>query len=235
MDVPGGGRIVQLADPQGVAFALHQLLVVSGRDLMQPSWLAPYLQILDRNAFGNYRQLLYEITLNPGMGRYLDMVTSTKTNPNENYAREILQLFSVGLDKLNPDGTPLLDADGKRIPTYDQAVVSGFAKVFTGWTFGPPPSPGIVNYIDPMRLIAGNHDTGTKQLLNGVELPAGQTGDKDLNDALDNIFNHPNVGPFISTHLIHQLVTSNPSPAYVGRAAAAFNICRAGASSSVGK
>lgn len=219
---------------QRVAFALHELLVVSGRDISQPSWMAPYLQILDRNAFGNYRQLLYEITLNPGMGRYLDMVTSTKNNPNENYAREILQLFSIGLNELNLDGTPQLDLEGKPIPTYDQAIVTGFAKVFTGWTFEAQPSPGVVNYIDPMRLVATNHDTGTKQLLNGVVLPAGQTGVADLNAALDNIFNHPNVGPFVAGHLIRTLVTSNPTPAYVARVASVFNDNGAGVRGDLG-
>jgi uncharacterized protein (DUF1800 family) len=208
---------------QRVAFALHELLVVSGRDISQPSWMAPYLQILDLHAFGNYRQLLYDITLNPGMGRYLDMVTSTKNNPNENYAREVLQLFSVGLNKLNLDGTLELDVEGNPIPTYDQAVVTGFAKIFTGWTFEAQPSPGIVNYIAPMRLVPNNHDTGTKQLLNGIIQPAGQTGVPDLNAALDNIFNHPNVGPFVAGHLIRTLVTSNPAPAYVARVASVFN------------
>jgi uncharacterized protein (DUF1800 family) len=208
---------------QRVAFALHSLLVISGRDISQPSWVAPYLQIIDRNAFGNYRQLLYEMTLNPGMGRYLDMVTSTKNNPNENYAREILQLFSIGLDKLHLDGTPQLDGFGVPVPTYDQAGVTGFARVFTGWTFAAQPSPGIVNYLDPMRLIANNHETGTKELLDGLVLPAGQTGDQDLNAAIDDIFNHPNVGPFVGGHLIRSLVTSNPAPAYVARVAAKFN------------
>jgi uncharacterized protein (DUF1800 family) len=190
---------------------------------MQPSWLVPYLQILDRNAFGNYRQLLYEITLNPAMGRYLDMFTSTRTNPNENYAREVLQLFSIGTDKLNLDGTPQLDPDGNTIPTYDQSVVDGFTKVFTGWRLDAQPAPGVADYIDPMVLVPNNHDMGEKHLLDGVVLPAGQTGVEDLNDALDNIFNHPNVGPFISRRLITNLVTSNPSPAYVERVARVFN------------
>ena len=127
---------------QRVAFALHQMFVVSGRDITLPSWMAPYLQILDRNAFGNFRQLLYDITLNPAMGRYLDMVTSTRTNPNENYAREILQLFSIGTDMLNLDGTPQLDVDGEPLPSYDQAVVDGFSKVFTGWSLAANAAPG---------------------------------------------------------------------------------------------
>jgi uncharacterized protein (DUF1800 family) len=208
---------------QRVSWALHRLLVVSGQDVTIPARLTPYLQILDNNAFGNYRQLLYEITLNPAMGVYLDMASSTRTNPNENYAREILQLFSVGVVLLNQDGTPQLDAFGEPLPTYDQSVVTGFAKVFTGWTFAAPPSPGVTNYASPMQIIPSNHDTGTKDLLSGVTLPAGQTAVQDLNAAIDNIFFHPNVGPFISAYLIRQLVTSNPSPAYVGRIAAVFN------------
>ena len=206
---------------QRVAWALHRLIVVSGADVNQPSWMVPYLQILDRDAFGNFRQLLEDVTLNPAMGRYLDMSTSTKFNPNENYGREILQLFSVGLNQLRSDGTVQVDGDGQPIPPYDQSVVTGFAHVFTGWKLAPPPVPGTPNYLDPMVLQAGNHDTGAKQLLDKL-LPAGQTATKDLADALDDIFNHPNAGPFVSMHLIHALVTSNPSPAYVARVAAVF-------------
>ena len=206
---------------QRVAWALHRLIVVSGTDVNQPAWMVPYLQIFDRNAFGNFRQLLEDVTLNPAMGRYLDMATSTKTNPNENYGREILQLFSIGLNQLNADGTVAVDGDGQPLPTYDQSVVTGFAHVFTGWRLATSPAPGTPNYLDPMVLKATNHDTGTKQLLDKV-LPAGQTADKDLADALDDIFNHPNVGPFVSMHLIHALVTSNPSPAYVARVAGVF-------------
>jgi hypothetical protein len=207
---------------QRVAFALHQIIVVSGVEITHPSRLAPYLQILDRNAFGNYRQLLHEITLNPAMGNYLDMAGNNATNPNENYAREVLQLFSIGLNMLNENGTPVLGSDGQPIPAYDQEVVNSFARVFTGWNFAAAPAQGIVNYHNPMVATASRHDTRLKVLLNGVTLPAGQTAAKDLSDALDNIFNHPNVGPFISRQLIQHLVTSNPSPAYVGRVARVF-------------
>ncbi len=215
-----------------VAWALSQILVVSGRETVQPSRMIPYLKILDKNAFGNYRNLLYEMTLNPAMGNYLDLARSTAQDPNENYAREILQLFSVGLDKLNVDGTPVLDQNGSRIPTYDQNTVNGFAKVFTGWTFcnsGCQNSRvgGIVNYVDPLVLFPNNHDSSQKMLLNysGAVpiIPAGQSAEQDLNQALDNIFNHPNVAPFISKILIRQLVTSNPTPAYVARISAVFN------------
>ncbi len=220
---------------QRMAFALHKIIVVSGRDTQQPSWLASYLQAIDRNAFGNFRQLLQDITLNPTMGEYLDMRGNTRNNPNENYAREILQLFSVGLDQLNPDGTPVLDAQGNRVPTYDQATITNFARVFTGWNLAAAKTTVIngtsfqvPNYQDPMVVAnENNHDKNPKVLLqyNGAisGLPANQTSAQDLSAALDNIFNHPNVGPFIGKALIQQLVTSNPSPAYVARIAAVFN------------
>ncbi len=210
-----------------VSWALGQIFVVSGIDIPQPGQYLPYVKVLDRHAFGNYRELLTEMTLNPGMGQYLDMASSTRTNPNENYAREILQLFSVGLYKLNLDGTLMLDQNNNPIPTYDQNVVNGFTEVFTGWRLcvsGCPNSvPGVPNFIDPMVLVAANHDTTSKLLMNGVTLPAGQTGDQDLQMALDNIFYHPNVGPFIGKQLIQHLVTSDPTPAYVARVAAVFN------------
>ncbi len=215
-----------------VSWSLHQIFVVSGRTIRQPSQMLPYIQILDKNAFGNYRTLLEEMTLNPAMGNYLDMAISTNQNPNENYAREILQLFSIGLDMLNQDGTPMLDGQGNRIPTYNQENIVNLAKIFTGWTYcntGCPNSqsvPGIVNYRDPMIVFPANHDTSTKNLLNypGATpfVPAGQTPEQDLDAALDNIFNHPNTAPFISKILIQQMVTSNPTPAYVGRISAVF-------------
>ena len=208
---------------QRVAFALHQIIVVSGVDITQPSWMTPYLQILDRNAFGSYRQLLQEISLNPAMGNYLDIANNTKTIPNENYAREILQLFSLGTVRLNVDGTQQLDSTGQPIPTYTQETVNNFARVFTGWRFATAPAAGVPNYIDPMVANATNHDTLAKTLLNGRMLPAGQTAARDLSDALDNIFEDDNIGPYISKQLIQHLVTSNPSPAYVGRVAAVFN------------
>jgi hypothetical protein len=206
---------------QRVAFALHQLIVVSGTTIFMPSWYTPYLQILDRDAFGNYRQLLEEITLNPGMGLYLNMSTSTRNSPNENYAREIMQLFSVGVNALNPDGTVQLDLAGNPIPTYDQAAVTQLARVFTGWSI-PGFGPGFPDFITPMFLTPSAHDTDAKTILGGTVLPAGQTGDQDLQQALDAIFAHPNVGPYVATHLIHNLVTSNPTPGYVARVAAAF-------------
>ncbi|HMF55816.1 MAG TPA: DUF1800 domain-containing protein [Pyrinomonadaceae bacterium] len=227
---------------QRVAYALHKILVVSGRDLdNQQSWVAPYLQVFDRNAFGNFRQILIDVTLNPGMGEYLDMRGNSRVSPNENYAREVLQLFSVGVDSLNPDGTPKLDANGNRIPTYDQATITNFARVFTGWDLSANkiwtnPKTGatapVPNYTDPMVLSnnTGRYDTASKTLLNGQVLPAIVNGQNlaqykttELNAAIDNIFNNSNTGPFIAKALISQLVTSNPSPAYVQRVAATFN------------
>ncbi len=219
---------------QRTAWALHQIFVVSGLEIQQPSWMGYYIQTIDKNAFGNYRTLLKDITLNVGMGEYLNMRGNTRTNPNENYAREILQLFSVGVDELNLDGTPKLDANGRRIPVYDQEDITNFARVFTGWNWNQTGMPqGVLNYRDPMIVTnANNHDIGQKTLLNGFVIQpfAGGTNqqridyaNQSLDLALDNIFNHPNVGPFVGKQLIQHLVTSNPSPAYVERVARVFN------------
>jgi uncharacterized protein (DUF1800 family) len=218
---------------QRVAFALSQIFVVSGIEIYEAYGMADYQNMLLNDALGNYRTLLQDVTLSPVMGHYLDMVDNDKynaaagTSPNENYGREIQQLFSIGLYQLNPDGTQQLDSSGAPIPTYDQDVVEGFSSVFTGWTF--PPLSGATshwtnptNYDGVMVSFADHHEPGTKLLLNGVTLPAGQTPAQDLQMALDNIFNHPNVGPFIGTQLIQHLVTSNPSPAYVARISAVF-------------
>jgi len=210
---------------QRVAFALHQIFVVDGNAIGQgyPSRLTPYLQTLDRDAFGNFRQLMYDITLNAAMGAYLNMANNNKSAPNENYAREILQLFTIGLNRLNPDGSVVQDAQNQNVPTYDQPTVTAFARAFTGWTYEAVQTPGITNFINPMRAVQTNHDVGAKTLLRGVTIPANQTALKDLNDALDNIFQDPNVGPFIGRQLIQHLVTSNPSPSYVARITGVFN------------
>ena len=238
---------------QRVAFALSEIFVVSqvGALLNLPNATADFHDMLARNAFGNFRTLLENVTLHPAMGVYLSMlgnqraVADTNLRPDENYAREMMQLFSIGLVQLNNDGTVKTDATGQPIPTYSQEIIEGFARVFTGWkwecattattcTFANTrpqlaPVPGY-NQIRPMRLYPEQHETGSKLVLNypGVVLPnatiaAGQTGTKDLQDALDNVFNHPNVGPFISKQLIQKLVTSNPSSAYVQRVAEKFN------------
>ena len=228
---------------QRVVFALQQILVVSFKSNLdsEPFAMAGYLDLLGKNAFGNFRQLLEDVTLSPAMGRYLDHLQNDKEdlatgrNPNENYAREILQLFSVGLYKLHPDGTLMLDANGLPIATYDNDTVKGFAHVFTGWSYGWFPKTeqnwlypnawrnGTAYWRVPMQVWPNHHSTLQKKLLNGVTLPANQTPEKDLKDALDNIFNHPNVGPFIARQLIQRMVTSNPSPAYVYRIAQKFN------------
>jgi uncharacterized protein (DUF1800 family) len=221
---------------QRVAFALHQIFVVSGVDIPVPWWMSGYLQTLDRNAFGSYRTLLGEMTINPAMGEYLNMNQSTAGNPNENYAREVLQLFSTGVNKMNHDGTPVLDSQGQPVPVYTQADVDEFTRVFTGWNFNRAPSPalpaGTTNYRDPMVPRGGTtHDRNPKNLfgtaLAGCPGTNGATNSAcaqtELVTALDVIFNHPNVGPFVSRQLIQHLVTSNPSPAYIARVADAFD------------
>ena len=210
---------------QRVAFALNQLFVTSAVDanLRLPSRMTSYLRTLVDHAFGNFRDLLYSVTLNPAMGRYLDMAGNNRANPNENYARELLQLFSIGLYELNDDATLALDSNGAPIPTYDQATVVAFSRVLTGWNFAAAPAPGVTNYTAPMVLNQNNHDIAPKTLLGNVTLAANRNGRDDLNAAIDNIFNHHNVGPFIGRQLIQKLVTSNPSGAYVKRVASAFN------------
>lgn len=232
---------------QRVAFALSEILVVSQLGVLSNMTysLADYYDVLATNAFGNYRDLMEEVTLHPAMGIYLSMLGNEKPDPalnirpDENYARELMQLFSIGLVELNIDGTQELDGFGDPIPTYDQSIIEGFAHVYTGWTYAFAPSfrrafATDANQIVAMQHYPDFHDTGPKKLLNGVELPAGQTGQQDLDDALDNIFNHPNVGPFISIRLIQRLVTSNPSPAYVQRVAETFNNNGAGVRGDLG-
>jgi uncharacterized protein (DUF1800 family) len=219
---------------QRVGFALSQILVTS---LVKSIWSTiegPYQDKLLQDAFLNYRQILEDVTLHPTMGQYLDMANNGKANsagtilPNENYAREVLQLFSVGTVKLNQDGTPQLDAQGNRIPTYDQTTIAEFARVFTGWTNAPPPGQSItwnryMNVNSPLVAYPPMHDIGSKTLLNGAVVAANGSPYQDLTAALDNMFNHPNAGPFIGKLLIQHLVKSNPTPPYVARVAAAFN------------
>jgi uncharacterized protein (DUF1800 family) len=236
---------------QRVAFGLSEILVVSASDVPLPSWMRGYQQLLYSSALGNFRQLLYDVTVNPTMGRFLDMLNNRcqrrtppdanvcrnglNSQPNENYAREILQLFSIGTFVLNQDGTRVLDQNGNPIPTYDQATIEEFARVFTGWVLAPAlPAPAesgattVPNYRDAMVVHKDGqgredyHDRGQKTLLNGFQLPGGQSTEQELNAAIDNIIDHPNVAPFISKQLIQRLVTSNPSPAYVQRIADVF-------------
>ncbi len=219
---------------QRVAFALSQILVVSGENGLgsEQEAITAYYDILVRHAFGNYRDLLEEVTLNPIMGEYLSMKGNQKPDveknirPDENYARELLQLFTIGLSELNPDGTEKRDADGIPIPSYTQQHVEAFAHVFTGWHFANAEDfrwPKNKDFINPMVAWPEYHDMGEKELILGKVLPAGQSAEEDLKDALDTIFNHPNVGPFISKQLIQRLVTSNPTPGYVKDVAAVFN------------
>jgi uncharacterized protein (DUF1800 family) len=218
---------------QRVAYALSQIFVVSSVEIYEAYGLADYQNTLLADALGNFRTLLQDVTLSPVMGHYLDMVNNNKANarlgttPNENYAREVLQLFSIGLYQLHQDGSPKLDGSGAPIPTYDQNVIEGFSSVFTGWTY--PARAGAasawvnpVNFDGKMVAFPEHHATGEKLLLDGHTVPANQTMEQDLANALDDIFKHPNVGPFIGKQLIQHLVTSNPSPAYVARVAAVF-------------
>jgi uncharacterized protein (DUF1800 family) len=219
---------------QRVAWALAQIMVVStvDADISVAYVLARYHNILFDEAFGNFETLLKRVTLSPAMGTWLNMANNDKPAgtrvPNENYAREVLQLFSIGVSVLGPDGTPVLDASGLPVPTYDQPTIKQFARVFTGWTYPsadgtPPTAKNTANYVSPMVPYPNGHDTATKTLLRGVTLPINQSAQQDLDAAIHNIVTHPNVGPFIGRQLIQHLVTSNPSPGYVGRVAAAFN------------
>ncbi|MGH9501584.1 MAG: DUF1800 family protein [Terriglobales bacterium] len=216
---------------QRVAWGLSQIMVASAVKVNNPSAFVLWQNMFQNDAFGNFSTLLTDVTLSPVMGNYLDMVNNDKpsngVDPNENYAREVMQLFSIGLEQLNPDGTLQLDGSGNPIPTYDQDVIEGFSHTFTGWTY--PTKAGATAkfrnpeyYGGPMIPFDSHHDTGTKLLLNGVTLPAGGTTQGDLTAAIQNIFTHPNVGPFISKQLIERLVTSNPTPEYVGRVSAVF-------------
>ncbi len=221
---------------QRVAFALSETLVVSDRPdalINHGNLLATYYDVLVTHAFGNFRNLLQDVTLNPAMGIYLSMLGNETVNgrADENYAREIMQLFSIGLVQLNRDGTPIVDGNGKPVPTYQQTDVANLAKVFTGWSWERPEFnggpidgwyPDLTRMEKPMKVFPNRHDTTSKTFL-GATLPDGQTPQQDLNDALDIIFNHPNVGTFIGKQLIQRLVTSNPSPAYVSRVASIFN------------
>lgn len=234
---------------QKVALALSELLVISEESDLQTSApaIGNYYDVLYQNAFGNYRDIMHEVTWHPAMGYYLSHLNNERSNeelnihPDENYAREIMQLFSIGLYDLGLDGTVLEDGDGVPIPTYDNNDIKEFAKVFTGFAPGqywwpwedlsstpvfwdnPANTFPTVNGWLPMQMFEAWHEPGEKYLLNGQVVPDGQTGAEDVSDAIDNLFNHPNVGPFVGTALIKRLVKSNPTPAYVQRVAEVFN------------
>ena len=226
-----------------MALALSEMFVVStdALDAFWPgSFMGAYWDVLTKNAFGNFRNLLEDVTLNPAMGRYLNMLGSLKEDaatgrlPDENYAREIMQLFTIGLSQLNPDGTPKLDAQGRKLDSYTQSDVSNLARVFTGYDydytgvtytntqFQPYPIPSPQNARNRMKLFAAKHSNLSATFL-GVTVPAKTPGLVALKTALDTLFNHPNVGPFFAKQMIQRLVTSNPSPAYVQRVATVFN------------
>ena len=230
---------------QRVAWALSQITVTSGneRDLSYAYVMSRYQNIMFQEAFGNYQTLLQKITLSPAMGNYLDMVNNDRASgarvANENYAREIMQLFSVGLEELNDDGSVIMDDAGpmQPVPTYDQNTIKEFAKVFTGYTYADPANPtapatkkngayyaaNMVTY--PTTANAG-HETAQKTLLNGVLVPPNgsppNTPQQDLDAAVQNVFMHPNTPPYISRQLIQRLVTGDPSPAYLARISAVF-------------
>jgi uncharacterized protein (DUF1800 family) len=220
---------------QRVVFALNQIWVVSGNKVGQPRFFTPYILTLGTDAFTNYRQIMEDVTINPAMGLYLDMVDNAKPDPiagthaNENYAREFMQLFTIGPNQLNPDGTPVLQS-GNFVPTYTQTDIQNMARVFTGWTFTDPNLNCNVNpYGDyfspqagsPMLPCDNNHDVAAKTVL-GNALPPNQTSQQDLDGALNIVFNHPNLPPFVAQRFIRNMVASNPSPGYVTRVANAF-------------
>ncbi len=232
---------------QRVAYALSQIFVISDNisaisNANEGS--SSYYDMLARNSFGTFRQLLYDVTRHPMMGRFLSHYKNRKANaaagtrPDENYAREVMQLFSIGLYRLNADGTYQMDGSGRPLDSYTNDQITEFARVFTGFTDESANNTGTgtgrtdfpsatQNYTAPMRMWDPQHDTGAKNLLNysGARkptLPANQTGLQDIDDAIDNLVEHPNTGPFIGRQLIQRLVTSNPSDGYVARVAAAF-------------
>ena len=217
---------------QRVALAYSEIFVVSMSGLpvrWRGMMAAAYMDLLTQGAFGNFRQLLEDITLSPAMGVYLNMRGNQKEDvntgrqPDENYAREVLQLFSIGLHQLNLDGTTKAGPGGRPVETYTNTDIAGLAKVLTGWDYSNPDSLDYAYVRRPMAYFASRHSTSEKRFL-GVTIPAGSLdGAGDLKKALDAIFQHPNVGPFIGRQLIQRLVTSNPSPAYVSRVASAFN------------
>ncbi|MFK7830762.1 MAG: DUF1800 family protein [Congregibacter sp.] len=220
---------------QRVAYALSQILVVSDNvnALFLPAYATSnFYDTLLEHAFGNFRELLLEVTLHPSMGVFLSHMNNARSDPqagtfpDENYAREVMQLFTIGLFELNPDGSETLDADGRPVPTYDNQDIGEFAKIFTGLSWGGAYNrfgSNRYNFLAPMRMFDEFHEPGEKLLLRGQVVPAGQSGIEDIEAAVDNLFYHPNVGPFIGRRLIQRLVSSNPSPSYIERVATVFN------------
>lgn len=211
---------------QRVAFALSQIVVASEIEVHSTAGLAAFQQMLLSNAFGNYRDILRTATLNPYMGDYLDMADSSKAQPNENYARELMQLFSIGTVLLNPDGTPQTDNTGTTIQSYSNTDVKEISRALTGWTYSQLNGAALGSYYTrdyskPMITYTSRFDDGAKAFL-GKMIPAGTAQQANLDAVVDTLFNHPNTAPFVSKRLIQQLTVSNPTPAYVERVAAVF-------------
>lgn len=222
---------------QRVAFALSEILVISDQGGQLGGYnqmLAYYYDTLVQDAFANYRQILLDVTLNPAMGVFLSLMRSDKPNTttgvhaDQNYAREVMQLFTIGLWMLNPDGSQQTDSSGNPIPTFTENDILNVSNALTGWSSAPTTHTGDaawaddLNETEPMVAYEDHHDEDAKTAL-GVNFPAGNTAEQDLTLLLNTLFNHPNVGPFIGKQLIERLVTSNPSPAYVERVANVFN------------
>ena len=229
---------------QRIALAMSEILVISDKSMLNqyPHGMAAYYDILVNNSFGNYKDILREVTLNPSMGFYLSHINNPRTlpefniRPDENYAREIMQLFSIGLFELHNDGSRKTDPiTGLWIPTYDNDDIKGLAKVFTGlsgskWANESNTTPvtfgrrfAAYSLLDPMKMYEDWHEPGEKHIVGGYTIPGGQSGMEDVEEAIDHLFNHPNVGPFLAFRLIQRLVKSNPSPDYIDRVASAFN------------
>ncbi len=224
---------------QRMGYALSQILVVSahGNDLIRGNpWVqADYYDMLLGHSFGNYRELLEDVTYSTQMGFYLSHLLNRKSDPSigrfpdENFAREIMQLFTIGLWELNDDGTRKLDEHGEPLPTYDNDVIMEMAKVFTGFGFGGPMATSFFagvpgnDHVHPMKMWDDQHEPGEKRIFRDIVIPAGQTGEEDVADVLDALCEHPNVGPFVGRLLVQRFTTSNPSPEYVARVAAVWN------------
>jgi uncharacterized protein (DUF1800 family) len=217
---------------QRVAFALSEIWVVSQTTVPAAYAFPPYWRIFRANAFKNYRDIIKDVTLSPAMGTYLNMANNNKANAakgtaaNENYARELMQLFTLGLNQLNPDGSIVM-ANGAPVPTYNQAEVTQLAKALTGWTYPTAPGATAKNnnpgyYHGQMHAVASLHDTTAKAIFNNLTIPAGQTAEEDLDSLINDLMAQPTMAPFISQQLIQHLVTSNPSPAYIQRISQVF-------------
>ena len=218
---------------QRVAFILSQIWVVSAVDVNSAYAFPPYWRIFRDNAFGNYRDIIKAVSLSPAMGHYLNMANNNKGNAakgtaaNENYGRELMQLFTLGLSELTMDGAPITGINHTPIPTYTQAEVTSIAKALTGWTY--PTAPGATAhsnnppyFFGQMIPVEANHDTSAKTIFHNIQIPAGQTAEQDLDSVINALMDQMTMAPFVSQQLIEHLVTSNPSPAYIQRVAQVF-------------